>query len=263
MIRSAATLRLHALHSSRLRTLILAVCGLFLLSFAAPRSQAVFADSTTASAASAQNSSAASQVERQKELQQKNIDNPEAEDAVNVYRHSATVHKLARVFGISVEVMSRWLEVLNFLVVLAFIIWFVSRILPKTLRARTERIQSQLQQARTVTEDANRRLASVEERLSRLDAEIDTIKTRAEHETLLEEKRLHEALEQEKQSILDFAAQEIAAAGNNAQNQLKRLTAELAIEHAKHKIAVTPATDRSLVESFLVDLDKERRSGVN
>ena len=263
MIHSVATLRSRALHSSRLRTFILAVCGLFLLSFAAPRFQAVFADSTAPSAASVQNSSA-SQAKRQKEIQQKKIDNPEVGDDANIYRHSPIVRRLARMFGLSVEVTSRLFEALNFIVLLTFIVWFLARILPKTLRGRTERIQSQLQQARTVTEDANRRLASVEERLSRLDAEIDTIKTRAEQETQLEEKRLHEALEQEKQSILDFAAQEIAAAGSNAQNQLKRLTAELAIEHAKHKIAVTTATDRSLVESFLVDLDRERRSsGVN
>jgi F-type H+-transporting ATPase subunit b len=263
MIDSIAILRSRALHSSRLRTLVLAVCGLFLLSFAAPRSQAVFADSTAASAASAQNSSTAAQAKRQKEIQQKKIDNPEAEDASNVYRHSAAVHALARMFGLPVEVTSRLFEGLNFIVLVACIVWILVRFLPKALRDRTERIQSQLQQARTVTEDANRRLAGVEERLSRLDAEIDAIKTRAEQETVLEEKRLHEALEQEKQSILDSAAQDIAAAGSNAQNQLKRLTAELAIEHAKHKIAVTTATDRSLVESFLGDLDRERKSGVN
>jgi F0F1-type ATP synthase membrane subunit b/b' len=71
-------------------------------------------------------------------------------------------------------------------------------------------------------------------------------------------------LEQEKQAILDSSTMEIAAASSKAQSQLKRMTAELAIERAKHKIAVSAETDRSLVETFLVDLDKERRSsGVN
>lgn len=265
MIDSVMTLRLRTRYCSGLRTLVLALCGLFLLMFVVPRVHAVFAGTSVQSVAPAQNSLTVAQAKRQakrrEEIQQRKIDNPEAEDGVNVYRHSTMVHTLARVFGLSVEVTSRLFEIFNFLVLLAFIVWFLARVLPKTLRGRTERIQNQIQQARAATEDANRRLASVEERLSRLDAEIDTIKTRAEHETLLEEKRLHEALEQEKQSILDFAAQEIAAAGSNAQNQLKRLTAELAIEHAKHKISVTPAADRSLVESFLVDLDRERRSG--
>ncbi|HTU49487.1 MAG TPA: ATP synthase F0 subunit B [Acidobacteriaceae bacterium] len=199
--------------------------------------------------------------ERREEIEQRKIDNPEVGDEANIYRHSATVQKLANKVGISVEVMSRWLEGLNFLVVVAFIVWFLARIMPKTLRARTERIQRELQQARIVTEDANRRLASVEERLARLDTEISGIKTQAQHDAAEKEKQMRAALEQEKQAILDSATQEIAAAGAKAQNQLKRMTAELAIERAKHKIAVSADADRSLVETFLVDLDKEHRSG--
>jgi len=153
------------------------------------------------------------------------------------------------------------LEGLNFLIVVAFIAWFLARVMPKTLRARTERIQRELQQARTVTEDANRRLASVEERLGRLDTEINGIKTQAQQDAVEKEKQMRAALEQEKQSIVDSSTQEIAAASSKAQSQLKRMTAELAIERAKHRIAVSAEADRSLVETFLVDLDKERRNG--
>jgi F-type H+-transporting ATPase subunit b len=243
------------------------VCGIFFLLLPVPRANAVTADPVVQSSAPAENSMTAAQtkrqVKRQEQIEQKKIDNPEIDDAVNIYRHSATVQKLAQVFGISVEAMSRWLEALNFLVVLAFIVWFVAQILPKTLRARTERIQKELQQARTVTEDANRRLASVEERLARLDVEINGIKTQAQQDAIEKEKQMRATLEQEKQLILDSSAQEIAAASGKAQSQLKRMTAELAIERAKHKIAVSADADRSLVETFLFDLDKERRSGVN
>ena len=199
--------------------------------------------------------------ERREEIEQKKIDNPEIGDEVNIYRHSATVQKLANMFGTSVEVMSRSLEALNFLVMVAFIVWFLARIMPKTMRARTERIQRELQQARTVTEDANRRLASVEERLARLDNEISGIKAQAQQDAVEKEKQMRATLEQEKQSILDSSTMEIAAASSKAQSQLKRMTAELAIERAKHKIAVSADADRSLVETFIVDLDKERRSG--
>lgn len=265
MISSLATLRLRVLQSSGLHAFVLAFCGLFLLSFAAPRAHAAFAGSTAQSVAPAQGSMTTAQVkhqaERREEIQQKKIDDPEAEDGVNVYRHSPMVQTLARMFGLSVEATSRSFEIFNFLIVMGFIVWFLARLLPKTLRGRTQRIQNQLQQARTVTEDANRRLAGVEERLTRLDTEIDAIKTQAQQETLTREGQLRAALEQEKQSILDSSAQEIAAASSKAQSQLRRLTAELAIERAKHKIAVTVEADRSLVESFLVDLDRERRSG--
>jgi F-type H+-transporting ATPase subunit b len=243
---------------------MVAVCGLSLLFLAVPRSHAIQAAPVAQSDASAPSSTISARgkrrAQRREEIEQKKIDNPEIDDEVNIYRHSATVQKLANMFGMSVEAMSRWLEGLNFLVVVAFIVWFLARIMPKTLRARTERIQRELQQARTVTEDANRRLANVEERLARLDTEINGIKTQAQQDAVEKEKQMRAALEQEKKAILDSSTMEIVAASSKAQSQLKRMTAELAIERAKHKIAVSAETDRSLVETFLVDLDKERRS---
>ena len=230
-----------------------------------PRARAVLADSTAQSVALAQNSTSATQAKRQaerrEEIKQRKIDNPEAEDGENVYRHSAMVHTLARVFGLSVETTSRIFEIFNFLIIFAAIVWFLGRSLPGTLRSRTERIQNQLAQARTISEEANRRMASVEERLARLDSEIHAIRMQAQQEAQEKEKQLRAALEQEKQFILDASTQEIAAASSKAQSQLKRLTAELAIERAQHKIAVTPDADRSLVESFLTDLDRQRRNG--
>lgn len=268
MISSAVTLRSRTRIFLRLHTVMAAVCGLSLLFFGVPRAHAAQATPAAQGDVSAPSLTTAAQAKRQaqrrEEVQQRKIDNPEVDDEANIYRHSATVQKIAQIFGTSVEVMSRWLEGLNFLVVVAFIVWFLARILPKTLRARTERIQSQLLQARTVTEDANRRLASVEERLARLDAEIKGIKTQAQQDAVEKEKQMRATLEQEKQSILESSVQEIAAASSKAQSQLKRMTAELAIERAKQNIAITADADRSLVETFLVDLDKERRSsGVN
>jgi len=277
MISSAVTLRSRVQDSFQFHTLVVGVCGLLLLFFALPHSHAMqaapsgeAARATQAAPAAqdnpdAQSSISAAQTRRRaqhrEQVEQKKIDNPEIDDEVNIYRHSANVQKLANALGMSVEAMSRWLEGLNFLVVVGFIVWFLARIMPKTLRARTERIQRELQQARTVTEDANRRLASVEERLARLDTEINGIKTQAHRDAVEKEKQMRAALEQEKQSIVDSSTQEIAAASGKAQSQLKRMTAELAIERAKHRIAVSAEADRSLVETFLVDLGKERRNG--
>jgi F-type H+-transporting ATPase subunit b len=204
------------------------------------------------------------QAERRAEIRQRKIDNPEAEEGENVYRHSATVKKLAGAFGLSVETTSRLFEIINFVLLLALIVWGIAKLLPKTLRARTERIRSEIEQARMATEDANRRLSSVEERLSRLDSEIETIRTQAEHETALEEQRLRAAMEQEKKSILDSATQNINAATKNAQSLLKKLAADLVIEHARRQIAISPETDRTLVTGFLADVsDKQPRGGVN
>jgi len=264
MIFSAVTLRSQSQKFFRLHTLMAVVCGWSLLFVVLPRGHAAqatpAAQSDVAAHASVEQAQVKRKTERQEAIQQKKIDNPESED-VNIYRHSAAVQKLANMFGTSVEATSRWLEGLNFLVVVGFIVWFLARIMPKTLRARAERIQRELQQARTVTEDANRRLASVEERLARLDTAINGIKAQAQQDAVEKEKQMRATLEQEKQSILDSSTQEIAAASSKAQSQLKRVTADLAIARAKHRIAVSAEADRSLVETFLGDLDKEHRSG--
>jgi F-type H+-transporting ATPase subunit b len=277
MIAFAVRRRLRAQNHFQMQTLIALACGLSLLFLALPCGHAIQAGPSgqagrAAQAAPAAQDNFASQssmsatqtrrrAEHRKQVEQRKIDNPEIDDEVNIYRHSANVQKFANMFGMSVEAMSRWLEGLNFLVVVAFIVWFLARVMPKTLRARTERIQRELQQARTVTEDANRRLANVEERLARLDTEINGIKTQAHQDAVEKEKQMRAALEQEKQSIVDSSTQEIAAASGKAQSQLKRMTAELAIERAKHRIAISAEADRSLVETFLVDLGKERPNG--
>ncbi len=248
-----------------------AACVLFLLMFAAPASMVAQSNSAAqdASSQSAQTSAQSEhslklQAERRKEIRQRKIDNPEAQEGENVYRHSPMVQKLAGMFGLSVEATSRLFEIINFVLLVILIVWGIARLLPKALRARTERIRNEIEQARVATEDANRRLARVEERLSRLDSDIESIRTQAEHETDLEEKRLRAALEEEKQSILASAGQDIEAATKNAQSQLKKLAADLIIQHAKQQIAVSPEADQTLVAGFLKDLDEKRpRGGVN
>jgi len=204
------------------------------------------------------------QTKRRQEIPRRAVENAEAQDETNIYRHSAMVHKIARSFGLPVETTSRMFEIINFVFLVALIVWGVAKVLPKSLRARTERIHREVQQARMATDDANRRLAAVEERLSRLDAEIEAVRIQAEQDTVQEEKRLRDAMEQEKQSILASANQDIRAATKNAESQLRKLAADLVIENAKRQIAISSETDRALVSGFLADVNGNRpRGGVN
>lgn len=187
-----------------------------------------------------------------------------ADSEVNVYRHSSMVHTLARMFGLSTEVTARIFEVLNFLILAIAVLWFVVRLLPKTLRSRRERIQKGLQDARFATEDANRRLQDVEQRLARLDSDIDALKHQAEHETAADEGRIRAAMEQEKDRLVHAAEQEIQSVGANAQRRLKSLAADLIVEYASHNVLLQPETDRSLVGRFVADLgNKSRGEGRN
>ena len=184
-----------------------------------------------------------------------------AEDnGVNVYRHSPMVHTFARVLGLSVETTARIFEWLNFLILAIAVLWFVMRALPKALRSRAERIQKNLQEARLATEDANRRLQDVEQRLARLDTEIDSLKSQAERETVADEARIRASMEEEQQRLVRAAEQEIASVGANAQRRLKTLAADLILEYATHHVSLDADEDRFLVRSFVSDLGGTSRS---
>jgi F-type H+-transporting ATPase subunit b len=122
--------------------------------------------------------------------------------------------------------------------------------LPKLFRSRTETLQKDLVAARLATEDANRRLAEVEARLLRLDSEIGSIRQQVEQEAIEDEKRIHAALEAERERVVASAEQEIAAVQAAAQRDLKKFAADLAIDHAMRRIQLSNDTDRALVREF-------------
>ena len=128
--------------------------------------------------------------------------------------------------------------------------WFLLKTLPKAFRTRNTAIQKHLVDARTATEEASARLSNVEERLSKLDAQIAAMRTQAEKDSAADEARIKASVEEEKKKILAAAEQEITAATTQAQRQLQQYAAELAIEQAARKLVVSAETDRLLVQGF-------------
>jgi F-type H+-transporting ATPase subunit b len=178
------------------------------------------------------------------------MDEPETNAEVEQYRHSSVVQAIARFTGLKTETTAQILEDFNsgvLLLALAYVLW---KYLPKMFRNRTEALQKELVAARLATEDANRRLASVEARLLRLDSEIGSIRQQVEHESVDDEKRIHAALETERERIIASAEQEISAAQAAAQRDLKKFAADLAIDNAMRKIQLSDDTDRALVREF-------------
>ena len=172
------------------------------------------------------------------------------EDETEAFRHSAAVKYLGSKLGMTADQAATAFTLLNFLVLVAFVGWFLLKTLPKTFRKRTTGIQKHLVDARTATEEASARLSSVEERLSRLDGQIAAMREQAEKGSAHDEARIKAAVEEEKQKILAAAEQEIASATVNAQRQIQQYAAELAIDQAARKLVVTAETDRLLVQSF-------------
>jgi F-type H+-transporting ATPase subunit b len=212
-----------------------------LLSGGNARAQA--ASSSSGSEHSASNSS----VEPSKESR-------EAEDEQAQFKHSASVQLVAKWTGLSLD-GAYWLcVVLNFAVIAGTIFYFSKKNLPGVFRARTASIQKAMQEARQASEEANRRLAEIETRLSRLDAEIGGMREAAEKEAAAEEARIRAAALEDARKIVESAEQEIAAAAKAARRELTTYAANLAVSLAAKQIRVDVATDQALVRGFAKQL---------
>jgi F-type H+-transporting ATPase subunit b len=176
--------------------------------------------------------------------------NKQEEDANDAYRKSATVRALGAKVGLNPDQAATTFTVLNFVVLVVLVGWFLLKTLPKAFRNRNTAIQKHLVEARTATEEANVRLTSVEARLSKLDEQIAALRTQSEKDAANDEQRIKASVEEEKQRILAAAEQGIAAASSNAQRQLQQYAANLAIEQAARKLVVSAETDRLLVQDF-------------
>ena len=75
------------------------------------------------------------------------------------------VIRTAKVLHLSVEMTAEIFLIINFAIIFFGIGIPLFRFLPKHLRARGEKVQSDIESARKVTEDANSRLSAVEAKL--------------------------------------------------------------------------------------------------
>jgi F-type H+-transporting ATPase subunit b len=176
------------------------------------------------------------------------------EDDQSQFKHSPSVQLVAKFTGLDLE-HAYWVCVLlNFVVIAAAIFWLSKKNLPGLFRNRTASIQKAMDEARKTSEDANRRLAEIEARLSKLDVEIGGMRAAAEKEAAAEEQRIKVAAEEDARKIVESAEQEIEAAAKSARRELTAYAADLAVSLAKKQIHVDAATDQALLRNFAEQL---------
>jgi F-type H+-transporting ATPase subunit b len=172
-------------------------------------------------------------------------------------RNAPAVRFIARHTGLTKN-QAYWLCIgLNFAVIFLAIAGLLRKMLPGYFRGRTSTIQKGIEEARKMSEDARRRLADVEGRLSRLDADIATMQREADENAKAEEQRLLAAGEEERRRIVTSAEQEIEMAANAARRELKAYVGDLAVQLAEKKIRVSNDTDEALVRAFTVQMGKD------
>jgi F-type H+-transporting ATPase subunit b len=185
----------------------------------------------------------------------------EQEEGENVFRHSASVKYLARVFHTDKETAARIFEYLNFGVLAAAVLYALLKYLPKTFRAQRAEIQHKLADARTATEQANQRLSAIEKKLARLDEEIAAISKQAEKDSVDDEARIKASIETERQRIVEAVTRDVAAASSAAQRELKKFAAGLAVDRAAQRLSLSENDDRALIREFSETLSQHRNGG--
>ncbi len=209
------------------------------------RSAAQPASSTASSEASAANTN----VELARESRE-----AAGEDEQAQFRHSASVQLVAKLTGLSLD-HAYWLCVLlNFAVIAGTLVYLSKKHLPNLFRGRTASIQQAMQEARKASDEANRRLAEIETRLSRLDSEIGGMREAAEKDAAAEEARIKAAAMEDARKIVESAEQEITAAAKTARRELTAYAANLAVALAAKQIKVDAVTDQALVREFAREL---------
>jgi F-type H+-transporting ATPase subunit b len=169
-------------------------------------------------------------------------------------KHSSSVQWLARKTGLGVHAMHLILFAFNFAVIAVIALWAGRKYLPGIFRDRNAAIQRSLEEARAASQDANRRLADIEDRLRQLDVEIGQMQATAEKESSAEEVRIQKAAEEDIRKVVLGAEQEIAAAAKQARRELSAHTAGLAIALARQQINIDSNTDQVLVRTFATGL---------
>jgi len=172
-------------------------------------------------------------------------------------KHSTLVKRFARMTGMTDHQAHMVALGLNFAVIVFLIYWFARKTVPVALRNRTESIQRALEEARSASQEANRRLGEIEARLQKLGSEVAQMQAVAEKEAEAEEGRIKAAAEEDIRKVVQAAEQEIAAAAKQARRELMSHTADLAVALARKQIQVDPATDQVLVRNFAGKLSSD------
>jgi F-type H+-transporting ATPase subunit b len=179
------------------------------------------------------------------------------EEQNNAFRLEGPVVKwTAKTFNMPVATAATLFDFINFSIIVLAIGVPLLRFLPKFLRARGEKVRTDIESARKVTEDANARLSAVEAKLSKLDEEIAKFRAEVEAEIGQDEARIKASLQEESARIVASVEQEIGVAAAQAKRGLRHFAADLAIEQAAKQLVLTPETDRALIAEFVGDVNR-------
>jgi F-type H+-transporting ATPase subunit b len=144
----------------------------------------------------------------------------------------------------------------NFLILAGGLGYLIGKNAGPFFAARSAGIRKDMEESLRQRQEAESRAAEMDRRLASLDKEIAALRTEGEAEFQRAAQRITRQIEADVTKVQAHVSQEIVIAGKAAHAELKRYSAELAVDLAEQKIRarMTPAAQQGLVESFVSDL---------
>jgi ATP synthase F0 subunit b len=159
------------------------------------------------------------------------------------------------------ELLPTIAKLINLLLFIGVMFYFLRRPIREAFRARQESIRSELMRAEEERAAAEAKLAEVEGRLARLGEEVEAIRANAQRDAAEERARVERATEAEMRKIREQARREIESAAKAARAELRTFTAEQSVRLAEEMIRrdIRPEDDAHLAREYVEDLGGVRR----
>ena len=142
----------------------------------------------------------------------------------------------------------------NFAILAGILGYGIAKALPPFFNSRSAEIAQGIAEATKLKADAEAKAAQIEQRLSQLGVEIETMRAKAKQEMQVEADRIKRETENHLAKIHENGLADIEAAYKRAKAELKSQAAEQAIDLAEQRIRAGIQNGGGLVERFISDL---------
>ncbi|MBZ5565934.1 MAG: ATP synthase F0 subunit B [Acidobacteriia bacterium] len=152
-------------------------------------------------------------------------------------------------------------KIINFVILFGALFYLLRKPAAEFFASRSAAIRKSLEEGSKALEASQAQLHAVEEKLARLESEIESFKSQAAGEMELERARLRQAAAEEAEKILTAARSQIELAVRSAQLELKAYTAQQALALAEEMIRqrLDDAGRQRLVSQFVASLEARER----
>ncbi|MFQ5664734.1 MAG: ATP synthase F0 subunit B [Terriglobia bacterium] len=144
---------------------------------------------------------------------------------------------------------------LNFALVFGGLGYLLRKPIQRFFAGQRAAIRGAIEEAHEARQRSQQRLEEVEQRMARLEHEVEAMRKQAADNAAAERQRIHQAAEREAERILSTTRAEIESATRAARLELRAYTARLAVNLAEQRIPpqLTPEKHAALFQIFIRD----------